>query len=484
MLKSAILKLFLAALLLSCFNATAQSALTVKGGSSAGLYIGKNVAVQAMGNVEIAATGTMSFEATGTPDFRLKGNVANSGTFNCGTSTITFNGSTNQTSSALTYHNLTLNNTTAPATSAATLGGNIVIGGTITLTTGVLNTGAFLVDLGASGAISEAAIAPTSYVSGSVKATRNTGSTSGAVTFGGIGLQMTETTRTNNSTEVIRRTGTASVGYGNNSILRNFDINPAVDVALNGSIVLSYTNAELSGQAEDSLKIYKSDAPYTTWSQQNTTVNAAANTLTVSGITSFSRWTGSNKVSNALPIELLSLNAALKENVVAVTWQTTTEKNNDYFILEKSYDRKNWQKTTQVKAVGNSNTVSNYIWNDQANFNGMCYYKLTQVDVDGQNETFNIVSVKNSNTKKINEIILYPNPSSDHFSLEYFSDNEDEFNILIESDNGQEVYHQNHVISKGENIIHISSASFSSGLYIVVIENNFGEKVTKKIIKN
>ena len=108
MLRPAILKLFLAALLLSCFNATAQtSALTVKGGASAALYIGKNVAVQAMGNVEIAATGTMSFEATGTPDFRLKGNIANSGIFNCGTSTITFNGSTNQTSSALTYHNLT-----------------------------------------------------------------------------------------------------------------------------------------------------------------------------------------------------------------------------------------------------------------------------------------------------------------------------------------------------------------------------------------
>ena len=105
MLRPAILKLFLAALLLSCFNATAQSVLTVKGGSSAALYIGKNVAVQAMGNVEIAAAGTMSFEATGTPDFRLKGNIANSGTFNCGTSTITFNGSTNQTSSALTYHN-------------------------------------------------------------------------------------------------------------------------------------------------------------------------------------------------------------------------------------------------------------------------------------------------------------------------------------------------------------------------------------------
>jgi hypothetical protein len=81
-------------------------------------------------------------------------------------------------------------------------------------------------------------------------------------------------------------------------------------------------------------------------------------------------------------------------------------------------------------------------------------------------------------------VLLYPNPLSNYFSLEYFSENEDVFNILIKTDNGQELYNQNHNINKGKNIINISSETFKQGTYLVVIENNVSIKVIKKIIKN
>jgi hypothetical protein len=193
---------------------------------------------------------------------------------------------------------------------------------------------------------------------------------------------------------------------------------------------------------------------------------------------------GSISSSTPLPIDLLSFKAEINENMVDVNWSTASEINNDYFILEKSFDGRNWTKATELKAIGNSNLQTNYSWIDVSNYVGLCYYKLTQVDKDGTTKSFDIVSVDKNKSNILHDILLYPNPTSDHFSLEYISESEDEFNVIIESDNGKEVYNQRHHINKGENILHISSEEFASGLYIVVIENNNGLKVTKKVIKD
>jgi hypothetical protein len=356
----------------------------------------------------------MSFASSGTPDLRIKGNFTNSGTFTCGTSAITLNGSAAQATAGVTYHSLTINNTTSPATSAVSLSGNANVGGTLTLTSGILNTGANTIDLGANGSIAETAVAPSSYVTGFVKATRSTGSSSGTVTFGGMGLSMTETSKTNNSTVVIRRTGTASVGAGNNSILRYFDITPAVDNAMSGSIVFSYTNLELSNQTEDSLKIYKSTDGGTTWSKQPTTVNIAANTLTTTGITSFSRWTASNKVSAPLPVEFLSFNAKMKDKIVELHWQTATETNNDYFVVQRSLDGVNWISIDSVNGAGTTNLVSNYSYTDDAPLFGVSYYRLKQVDFDLKFSFSNVAMV---NFDGFEIIDLFPNPSAGNFNL-------------------------------------------------------------------
>ena len=471
MLKTTTLKLLLATLLLSCLDATAQTtALTVKGGSSAGLFIGNAYTVQAMGNVDIASTGTMTLGSSGTPDLRIKGNFTNSGTFTCGTSTVTLNGAAAQATAGVTYHNLTLHNTTSPATSAATLAANCAIGGTLTLTTGVLNTGANTIDLGASGAIAETAIAPTSYVEGFVKATRNTGSSSGTVTFGGLGLSMTETSKTNNSTIVIRRTGTASVGAGNNSILRYFDITPVSDASMNGTIVFSYTTAELNGQAEDSLKIYKSSNSGSTWSQQTSTVNAAANTLTVSGITSFSRWTASNKVSAPLPVAFLSFNAKLKNTVVELSWQTANENNNDYFAIERSGETIDWKAIDTVKGAGNSNTVLNYAYTDEKPLSGMSYYRLKQVDFDNS-FSYSDIAVVNFDGIKI--IDLFPNPSVGNFNILIQSSIESSIDLTIYNAIGQMIKTQQMQITKGVNTVNAQFEG-ATGKYLITVKTTDG----------
>ncbi len=219
------------------------------------------------------------------------------------------------------------------------------------------------------------------------------------------------------------------------------------------------------------------------WGGISPALSSGAKTIQGGSTSNAGIWGVEIKEYTAVPIELLSFNAEVKDKNVNVNWKTASETNNDYFIIEKSYDGTNWTKATESKAIGNSNLQSNYSWIDVSNDVGLCYYKLTQVDKDGTKKSFDIISIDKNKSNILEDIKLYPNPTSDHFSLEYISESDDEFNVIIESDNGKEVYNKRHQILKGENFLNISSDEFASGLYIVVIENNNGLKVTKKVVK-
>ena len=58
-----------------------------------------------------------------------------------------------------------------------------------------------------------------------------------------------------------------------------------------------------------------------------------------------------------LPVELLSFTATPYDREVILDWETATEKDVDYFILEPSDDAQNWEEITQVDAVGNSTSL-------------------------------------------------------------------------------------------------------------------------------
>jgi hypothetical protein len=249
---------------------------------------------------------------------------------------------------------------------------------------------------------------------------------------------------------------------------------------MSGSIVFSYTTAELNGQLEDSLKIYKSSNGGSTWSQQTSTVNTTNKTLTVSGITSFSRWTGSNKVSNALPIELLSFNAALKGNEVAISWQTANEKNNDYFAIERSGETIDWKAIDTVKGAGNSNTVLNYAYTDEKPLSGTSYYRLKQVDFDNS-FSYSDIAVVNFDGIKI--IDLFPNPSEGNFNLLMKSSIETSIDLTIYNAIGQIIKTQQMQITKGENTLHAQFEA-ANGKYLITVKSTDGAYYDYTVVLN
>lgn len=116
-------------------------------------------------------------------------------------------------------------------------------------------------------------------------------------------------------------------------------------------------------------------------------------------------WTFSNGATLnctpiTLPTELISFMSAYdaSKNVNKVQWSTLSERDNDYFSLERSTDGSNWSVIDNVDGAGNSSSVHHYRYDD-GNFEPgkVNYYRLTQVDVDGKRTTFDVISVDNTN---------------------------------------------------------------------------------------
>ena len=108
------------------------------------------------------------------------------------------------------------------------------------------------------------------------------------------GLGAIITTQADMGSVTIRRKHINSTVYGDNSITRLYEINPENNTGLDATLVFNYRDSELNGQTEVELVLYKSTNSGVSWIAQGGEVDAALNTITISGINSFSMWTASS----------------------------------------------------------------------------------------------------------------------------------------------------------------------------------------------
>lgn len=118
-----------------------------------------------------------------------------------------------------------------------------------------------------------------------------------------------------------------------------------------------------------------------------------------------------------LPVELVSFSAVrLKNGQTNLIWETMSETNNDYFMVEKSYDGENFFPVLKRKGAGFSNRPLIYSENDQEDNHPESYYRLKQVDFNGDFSYSQVVRLKDSETESGN-FLLYPNPASDYLNF-------------------------------------------------------------------
>ncbi len=191
---------------------------------------------------------------------------------------------------------------------------------------------------------------------------------------------------------------------------------------------LEHFNSNFSGR--DNEKIYAA-AHFDCWKNIGGPAEALQNsnqTITVS-VSSISRSRGGNfdgiitlgsiDHNTVLPIELTSFSATCDGHSTLVEWTTASEKNNDYFLLERSDDAINFVEIARIAGAGNSIVSLDYSYTDYGVHGGDNYYRLVQVDYDGTRTASEIIVANCSDMPTEEpEVVAYPNPFDSDLTVE------------------------------------------------------------------
>jgi hypothetical protein len=328
------------------------------------------------------------------------------------------------------YQNLTINNTSAVAPQI-TMEGTVRIPGNVSFTDGVLETTMANLLIIEDNATTNGGNA-NSYVSGPVQ---KEGDDAFVFPLGKDGiwarLELSGITGANTTdaftAEYFRSAFSESFynpsqyagntgGLFNTSTKEYWDLNRDNGTA-QPVVTLYWENNDSSLITDTADLVVAHYASANTWVNEGGTPNGLLSNgqVSTSGtIATFSPFTFGSEDPNAnpLPVELLSFIAEHSGDAVELTWQTASERNNEGFFVERSLNGEHFEYIGFVSGHGTVNEASDYRFLDEAPFLGRSFYRLKQVDFDGQYEH----SPSRMVTWDVDgptEPMLYPNPATD-----------------------------------------------------------------------
>mgnify|MGYP003652594050 FL=1 len=195
--------------------------------------------------------------------------------------------------------------------------------------------------------------------------------------------------------------------------------NCPTSVAIVGdSIVFTYSGGVPSWTVLKKIRYYTSVGSGTSYTTSVGGTNATSTTITVpkpsavNTSTSITEillrvpssgagycWNHACTFNFVLPVELTSFEAVRTEDNVRLEWTTASELNNDYFEVLKSYDGEIFSVIGYVDGHGTSSEVIDYSYTDSEP--KQAYYRLRQLDYDGQFEYSDVVAAKGNGREVI-----------------------------------------------------------------------------------
>jgi hypothetical protein len=184
-----------------------------------------------------------------------------------------------------------------------------------------------------------------------------------------------------------------------------------------------------------------------------------------------------------LPVTVEHFTASCSGDRVLLNWVTSSEHNSSYFVVEKSRDGYSWHEVASLPGALNSNSENNYYTEDEylAEWD-IAYYRLIQVDTDGNRIFFEPVSVR---CEKIEAVwSIHPNPGNEDLWL-YITSKESDEEVVVQlySESGKKYEERKITLSYGSNMLDLSELNLVRGLYIIQLKSDKRETSIKKYIR-
>lgn len=177
-----------------------------------------------------------------------------------------------------------------------------------------------------------------------------------------------------------------------------------------------------------------------------------------------------------VPVELLYFTGEAQEEDVLLEWETASEINNSHFEVERSTNGLEFIQIGIVEGSGTTIEQQYYDFLDENPVIGKNYYRLRQVDFDGNFEYTNVVVVefhKEGVATNDIQINAFPNPTINVLNIK--TENLDIEGYRIFNSIGQLVMEEQSLNS--ENLHQINVKTLASGTYFIQL-NGSDERIT------
>lgn len=170
-------------------------------------------------------------------------------------------------------------------------------------------------------------------------------------------------------------------------------------------------------------------------------------------------------VLQPLPVELVRFGAALRGQAVAVSWETALERNSAYFTVERSLNGRSFEPIGRVGAAGNSTTTRRYSFTDDEPAAGTAYYRLHQVDMNGESTYSPVVPVLN--TAPLSGVV-YPNPVTSELNIRLRTPLAGPVSLRILDATGRVVWQQQRQLDTPTTLLQIAAAQLPAARWYVL----------------
>lgn len=197
--------------------------------------------------------------------------------------------------------------------------------------------------------------------------------------------------------------------------------------------------------------------------------NATDHSITAeftSGFSSFAIADQSAFGNTNIAVELAAFTGFRKGQTVELNWITANEINNAYFEVERAQDGLRFNQLSQIAAAGNSSKAISYQYTDTKPVNGLNYYRLKEVDVNGAVTYSNTIVVDMKATEFVNAI--YPVPASNNLYVALNSKVVDsQVQVQLRNMLGQVIYT---TVEQASDRIQINTSTVPDGIYLVEVK--------------
>ncbi|RYF26361.1 MAG: tandem-95 repeat protein [Flavobacteriales bacterium] len=121
---------------------------------------------------------------------------------------------------------------------------------------------------------------------------------------------------------------------------------------------------------------------------------------------------------SVLPVKLITFAARAIGRLAKLEWSTASEKENQVFEIERSSDGTIFTRIGYVRGNGTTASKQHYYFDDRSPLSGTNYYRLIQLDNDGERNELGIKPVS-FNLEQETGLTVYPNPASNLITISF-----------------------------------------------------------------